>query len=557
MPVVDLLITGGRILNVFTGELEETALAIAGGRVVGLGDHEARERLDAGGRILLPGFCEGHIHIESTLLTPATFAQAVAPHGTTTVVADPHEIGNVAGLAGVRWLAEAAPPGLLDLHVMAPSCVPATPFETSGAEIRHEEIAEMLRWPQILGLGEVMNYPGVIGGDPEVLAKLRAAQGRPIDGHAPGVTGKDLMAYIAAGPNSDHESVSLAEGQEKLQRGMWLMAREGSASRNLEALAPLLCGPARGRCLLVSDDLEPGEVLARGHLDYRLREAVRLGVAPLDAVRAVTINVALRFGLQGIGALGPGHAADVVIVGDLQEFRPWKVFKGGREIAPGQAHVAVPAPDCVMDSVRLPDVRLEDLKIAAPGGADAVSVAVIVAQDGLIVTERAEARLAVVDGGVAADPAQDVLKLAVIERHGRNGNIGLGLVRGFGLQSGALASTVAHDSHNLIVVGADDASMLTAIAAVRRMRGGLVAAAGERVLAELPLPVGGLMSEAPVAEVAAGAKALREAARGLGGKLSHPFMALSFLALPVIPHLKLTDQGLFDVDEFGFTSLLR
>ena len=561
MRHVDLLLTGGQVLNLFSGELERLEVAIADGRIIGFGDFPAHERLDLSGRVLLPGFCEGHIHVESTMLAPGEFARAVAERGTTTVVADPHEIANVAGLKGVRFLADAVPADLLDLHLMAPSCVPATPFETGGAEIGVAEIEQMLAWPSVLGLGEMMNFPGVIGGDPGVLAKLEAAAGRPIDGHAPGVTGPDLMAYLAAGPESDHEAVALAEGEEKLRLGMWLMIREGSASRNLEALAPLLQGPMRHRCLLVSDDLEPGDLLERGHLDHVLRRAVALGVAPLDAVRAVTLNVAQRFGLRRVGAIAPGYVADLVAVDDLERFSVQTVIKRGTVLKHdgrwlgAEARAASAKPPSVHDSVCGATPTADALAFPAPGtGAEAL-VRVIVAVEGLIVTEAATARLPVRDGRVLPDPAQDVLKLVAIERHGRNGNVGRGFVRGFGLRAGALATTVAHDSHNLLIAGADDQSMLTAAAAVRRLGGGQVVAQGERVLAELPLPVAGLMSDLPVGEVAKRSQALQAAAAALGCRLSRPFMALSFLALPVIPHLKLTDRGLFDVDRFAFTDL--
>ncbi len=559
MQPVDLLLTGGRVLNVFSGVVEALDVAIAGGRVVGFGEYAARERLDVSGRTLLPGFCEGHIHLESTMLAPAALARAVAERGTTTVVADPHEIANVAGLDGVRYLSQAAPADWLDLRLMAPSCVPATPFETAGAEIGPDEIAEMLTWPQVLGLGEMMNFPGVIGGDPQVLAKLQTAQGRPLDGHAPGVTGQDLMAYLAAGPESDHEAVTLAEGEEKLRLGMWLMVREGSASRNLEALAPLLRSGLRHRCLLVSDDLEPGDLLERGHLDHLLRRAVALGTAPLDAVRAVTINVAQRFGLARVGGIAPGYAADIVAVDGLERFAVSTVLRGGMVLkhdglwrAGDAAPVSTSA--AVRDSVRLTLPTAEQLAVRVSGDGPAW-VRVIVAQEGLIVTEAAEAQLPVRDGCVQAAPSQDVLKLAVIERHGRNGNIGLGFVRGFGLREGALATTVAHDSHNLLLAGADDQSLATAAAAIKRLGGGQVVARGERVLAELPLPLAGLMSDLPAAEVVQRSRELQQAAAQLGCRLSRPFMTLSFLALPVIPHLKLTDGGLFDVDHFRFTSL--
>lgn len=556
---VDLLVTGARFLNVFTGGCHEGSVAIADGRVVGFGDYPSRATLDLRGLTLLPGFCEGHIHLESSMLSPAAFAAVAVPHGTTTVVADPHEICNVLGMDGAAYLLETMPTDLLDLYLMAPSCVPATHLETAGAALGVTEIAEMLTWPRVLGLGEVMNYPGVVAGMPEVLAKLEAARGRPIDGHAPGLSGLDLVAYAAAGIESDHECTTLAEAEEKLGLGMWIMIREGSASRNLQALFPLLSGPGRERCLLVSDDLCADDLCAHGHLDEVLRRAVGAGVAPLDAIRAVTLNVAARFRLPRVGALAPGYAADVVAVDDLADFRVRAVLKAGKLVArEGELVAGEPArPRHLGETVHCPTLLPAQLAITAPVGTGArCRVKVIGVEDGQIVTRTNAATLPVDTlGQVMPDPHQEVLKLVVVERHGRNGQIGLAFVSGFGPMRGALASTVAHDSHNLIAVGADDQSLLTAIEAVVAMQGGQAAADGEQVLAQLPLPLAGLMSLEPAPTVAALTRQLRDAALALGSTLSHPLMSLSFLALPVIPELKLTDQGLVDVERFELTSL--
>ncbi|MEN6545141.1 MAG: adenine deaminase [Armatimonadia bacterium] len=553
METADLRITGAQTLDVLSGELIDVPLAIAGDRILGFGDYPCAITLDLPGQVLLPGFWDGHLHLESSMLLPGQFAAAAVPHGTVGVVADPHEIANVCGLSGARYLLDNTPHELLDVRVMAPSCVPATPFETAGAEITVADITEMLKWPEVLGLGEVMNCPGVINRDPVMLAKLAAALGKPIDGHAPGLTGAALEAYVAAGPESDHEATTLEEGAEKLAAGMWLMIREGSASRNLQALASLLRGDKRDRCLLVSDDLDAHDLVYRGHLDYLLSQAVRLGVAPLDAVRGVSANVAARFGLLGHGALAPGYVADLVAVSDLASFKVNAVVKSGKLVvqngkllAPVQAD-SQPLP-CTCHVPRLdPDVFL----VAAPDAAEQARVRVIVAFDGAIVTGSAEATLRVNGGCVLPDAAQDVLALAVLERHGRNGNVGRGFIRGFGLKAGALASTVAHDSHNLLVIGADAVSMATAARAVVAAGGGQAAAVGDKVLNLLPLPVAGLVSTMSAAEVAASTAKLESAARQLGCALSHPFMTLSFMALPVIPELKLTDRGLFDVGRFG------
>jgi len=565
MKPVDLLITNGHVLNVFNGQIETHNVAIAEGKIVGFGNYPAQAHLDAEGRYILPGFCEGHIHIESCKLSPLNFAQTVLLHGTTTVVADPHEIANVAGLAGIHFLFASVPAELLDLYVMAPSCVPATPFETAGAEIGVAEIKELLQWPRVIGLGEMMNFPGVLAGAKDVLTKLKVAAGRPIDGHAPGLTGRELMAYIAAGPQSDHECVTLAEGEERLRLGMWLMIREGSAAKNLEALAPLLCSNMKGRCLLVSDDVEAEDLLHRGHLDYVLRRTVALGVAPVDAVRAVSLNVAQRFGWPRQGAVAPGFKADLVLVDDLQNFNVHTVIKRGQivvnkgiieenRVAP-LIKKAPDAPDKVWNSVRVETPALEQLRVRMPSTASQAHVRVIEAQEGSIVTKAATAWLPMQEGNVEADPSQDVLKLVVLERYGKNGNIAIGFVRGFGLRQGAIATTVAHDSHNVLIVGADDVSIRTAVAAIKRLQGGQVVTAGEHILAELPLPLGGLMSDLPAKKVAQQTQQLRLAAAELGCRLASPLMTLSFLALPVIPQLRLTDRGLFDGERFAFTEL--
>jgi adenine deaminase len=491
----DTLLAGVKILNLFTGEVTTTNVALGGGRIVGIGSQyrRAQEVFDLSGRYLLPGLIEGHIHIESSLLTPEGFAEAVVPRGTTAVVADPHEIANVLGLEGVRYMLRASRDLPLDCYFMASSCVPATGLETAGASLGRAAIAALLEDERVLGLAEVMDYSGVIQGKREILEKiiLARSQGKLVNGHAPGLTGEGLMAYLDAGIGSDHESITLEEAQEKLRLGMRLMIREGSQARNLAALLPLVTPVTGRRCLLVSDDKEPHELVADGHLDSLLRRAVSLGLSPHLAVQMVTLNVAEAFGLRERGAVAPGYLADLVVVDSLREFTPLLVFKGGRLVAEeGKLIREIPRmrEPGVLDTVRIPRLSTENLRIPA-GRARLVRVIGLV--QGQIVTRRLVLEATIGNGEVHADPARDILKLVVVERHGRNGNIGLGLVQGFGLRKGALASSVSHDSHNLIAVGVEDQDLLTALEHVAAIGGGLTVVSGGAVRASLSLPVAG------------------------------------------------------------------
>lgn len=555
----DTLLAGVKILNLFTGEVATTNVALGGGRIVGIGSQyrRAQEVFNLSGRYLLPGLIEGHIHIESSLLTPEGFAEAVVPRGTTAVVADPHEIANVLGLEGVRYMLRASRNLPLDCYFMASSCVPATGLETAGASLGPAAIAALLEDERVLGLAEVMDYRGVIQGRREILEKiiLARSQGKLVNGHAPGLTGEGLMAYLDAGIGSDHESITLEEAQEKLRLGMRLMIREGSQARNLAALLPLVTPVTGRRCLLVSDDKEPHELVADGHLDTLLRRAVSLGLSPHLAVQMVTLNVAEAFGLRERGAVAPGYLADLVVVDSLREFTPLLVFKGGRLVAEeGKLIREIPRKrePGVLDTVRIPRLSTENLRILA-GRARLVRVIGLV--QGQIVTRRLVLDATVGNGEVYADPARDILKLVVVERHGRNGNIGLGLVQGFGLRKGALASSVSHDSHNLIAVGVEDQDLLTALEHVAAIGGGLTVVSGGAVRASLALPVAGLMTEEKPGQVAAAMEHLLLNARDIGCTAPNPFAALSFLALPVIPEIRLTDRGLVDVGRSEFVSL--
>jgi len=551
---VDLLLTGARVANLFTGEILDSAVAVHRGRIVGFGPREAVEVLDLGGRHLVPGLIDGHVHIESSMVTPGEFARAVVPRGTTTVVADPHEFANVCGMDGVEFVRRGNDVSPLEIQVMLPSCVPATGMETSGARLDARDLEEALTRPNVLGLGEVMDYPGVLSADEAVLAKLRVAAGRPVDGHAPGLSGPDLHAYVAAGIGSDHECTTAQEALEKLRVGMHIMLREGSVTRDLEALLPVVNAQTVARCMLVTDDREPEDLLEEGHMDFLVRKAVGLGLPPLQALSMVSLNPARYFGLRGLGAIAPGYQADLVVCNDLRDFRADLVFKRGRLVARGgQAQWERQAQDAaaLSNRVHLGPLGPDALEIPARGP----RIRVIDLVPDQIVTRQVLLEPKVVEGRVVSDPGRDLLRLAVLERHHGTGRIGLGMARGFGLKRGALASTVAHDSHNLAVVGVDEADLRLAIAEVQRLGGGLVAVADGEVLASLPLPVAGLVCDRPLTEVREAIRLLHEAAESLGCLLPRPFMSLAFLALPVVPTLKLTDRGLVDVEAFRLVDL--
>lgn len=545
----DLVFTGGKVVNLFTGALEEVDVAVRLGRVVGLGSYQGRRTVDLKGAYLCPAFMEGHIHVESSLLAPAELAKAMVPHGTCTLVGDPHEIGNVLGLAGVEAMLAASRDLPMEFFFMAPSCVPATPLEDSGADLEVVDLERLARHGRVLGLAEMMNFPGAAGGDPGVLAKLRAFRHRPMDGHAPLLAGKALNAYLTAGPQSEHEATLRSEGAEKLARGMWLMVRQGTSAKNLAELIPLVNPVTERRCLLVSDDLQADTLAQRGHLDHLLRLAVEHGVDPVSALRMVTLNPARRFGLPRRGAVAPGWRADLVVLEDLKSFKVRSVYHGGELVAQeGRClHPCAAAfPEVARNTMRLAPLVAESFRVKADGP----KARVIGLLEDQLITESLLEDTPQKDGLLAADASRDLARLAVLERHKASGRIGFGLVKGLGLREGALASTVAHDSHNLMVAGMDELSMLTAARRLKELGGGWVVTRGEQVLGELPLPLAGLMSDLPLDAVLAGLKDLGAA---VGKVCSHPdpFMPISFLALPVIPHLKISDRGLIDVDAFA------
>ena len=552
----DLVLRNGRVINVFTAEIIESDVAIAGDRIVGVGPgYDAEEEIDLGGRYVCPGLIDAHVHIESSMVTPPQFARAVVPRGTTTAVTDPHEIANVAGVDGVLYMLAASEGLPLTVCVNLPSCVPATHMGTAGAELTAGDLVALRDLDRVIGLAEFMNVPGAVLGLPGALEKLVAFQGRVIDGHAPGTSGKWLQAYVGAGPGSDHECTTASEMVEKLRLGMVVFVRESTAARNLRALIPAITSQNSRRCAFGTDDRHPADLLDEGHLDHLIRLAVAEGLDPVTVIQMATLNVAEWFRLRDRGAIAPGRRADLVVFSDLREFRAGIVFAGGALVAQDGVPVGDwPAPtvddSSVRDTVR---VAWDQLSFAIPAAGEHVRVVGVVPDQ--VVTEHLVEPAKVVDGLAVADPERDLLKMAVIERHRGTGNVGLGFVRGLGLRRGALAGSVGHDAHNLIVAGCDDTSMMTAARAVGDLGGGLVAAVGEEVLASVPLPIAGLMSDQPVEAVRRQMDRLVAAAQDLGSSLHDPFMALSFLALEVIPALKLTDQGLVDVEKFDFVPL--
>jgi adenine deaminase len=555
-----LLLRGGRVVNVITNEIHQADVLLAGRLIAAVGagvNANAAEVLDLGGAFVAPGLIDGHVHLESSLVTPSAYAEGVLPRGVTGVVCDPHEIANVAGEAGVRWLlaeTEALP---LDVWVTVPSCVPSTPFETVGSEFGLEAMERLAAHPRVVGVAELMSFPDVLAGDDEVLAKARMGETRAltVEGHAPGLTGADLHAYLASGVGSDHESTELEEGREKLRAGAFLMVREGSVTRNLDALLPLVDPRHGDRVGFVTDDRLPHDLLTEGGVDVLVRRAIAAGVNPAYAVRCASYNHARHYRLPRRGAVAPGYVADLLVLEDLEGFAPRLVFKEGVQVAErgalragvpaGAADAAPgPAPDpAVLATVRLGAFDVDALRIPATSG----RVRCIVPIPNQILTAQTTVEPTRVDGEVVADPERDLLKLACVERHGVRGGAAVGLVRGFGLRRGALASSVGHDHHNVMVVGANDRDMVRAARRLEELGGGFVAVADGEVLAELPLELAGLITAAPLTEVRDRLDELDAAAARLGCTLPAPFMALSFLGLAVIPELRLTDVGLVDV----------
>jgi len=560
----DLNLTDCRVVDFFRGRVIDGAtVSIYKGYIVGVNDSlAAKATKSLGGMYLCPGLVDAHVHIESSLLSPVEYARMVAPLGTTAIVADPHEIANVLGHDGINWMLRASDGLPLDVYMMVPSCVPATNFDTAGASLYASDLARFARDERVLGLGEVMNYPGVLAGDPRVLDKLSLfwEAGKAIDGHAPGLCGRDLSAYVLTGIRSDHEATTAEEALEKLGKGMWIMARMGSSARDLEHLIPAMDNESIRRMMLCTDDRHPDDIASEGHIDAAVRALVSGGVPFMDALRMACHNPATYYGLRRSGSIGPGYRADLVAFTDPADFRAALVFKAGDLIAEagstnarydrlGSAVVVPP----LRDSVNIKWLEEKDFRIPDEGG----QARIIEASAGSIITGSSLARPKVEDGLCVSDVARDIIRIFVIERHTGSGNIGKGFIRGLGLKHGAMGATVSHDSHNMIIAGIDDASIFKAARRLNAMKGGFVITDGEAVHAELALPVAGLMSDRPATEVMEKLAAFEEFFRKEGMPGASPLMTLSFMALPVIPSLKITDKGLVDVDSFEQVSLFK
>jgi adenine deaminase len=549
----ELVFKNARIVNVLSGEIYEGNVAVDDGRVIGVGDYKGRKTINLRGAYLAPSLIDGHFHIESAQLTAGEFARAVVPHGTGAVVIDPHEYANVLGLDGIRYVLESTKNLPIDFFIMLPSCVPATHLETAGARITADDLRLMISDDRVAGVAELMNYPGVYLGTKSELAKIEVGKGKAIDGHAPGLRGKNLNAYALAGVRSDHESTELEEAREKLRVGMHILVREGSTERNLEHIIALVNAHNVANCSFATDDKLAGDLVNEGHIDFAVRKAIAHGVPPISAIQMATINTARHYRLQNLGAIAPRYWADFVVFDDLKKFKVRQTYKKGLLVAEdgkylGKHSSSTQLPRSTMNLRYKP----RDFVVAAKGKKRIKVIQIVPNQ---IVTKQVIEKPTVFNGEIVADTKRDILKLIVVERHHATGNVGVGFVRGFNLKEGAIASTVAHDAHNVVVAGTNTADICVAIERLERLQGGQVAVRDGKIVAELPLPIAGLVSDRPLDEVIKRLDELNAAARAMGCKLEAPFMTLSFLSLSPIPELKLTDQGLIDATHLKKTTL--
>jgi adenine deaminase len=548
-----LLFKNARVVNVLSGEIHQANVAVEDGRIIGFGEYRAKKTIDLKGAYLAPALIDGHFHVESSMLTAPEFARAVVPHGTGTVVIDPHEYANVLGLDGIRYVLESTKNLPLDFFIMLPSCVPATHLETAGAVLTADDLKLMIADERIAGVAELMNFPGVFLGTKSELAKIEIGKGKAIDGHAPGLRGKNLNAYALAGVRSDHESVEVEEAREKLRLGLHILLREGSTERNLEHLIPLLNAHNSQNCSFATDDKLAGDLVNEGHIDHSVRKAIKLGVPPITALQIATINTARHYRLKNLGAIAPRFWADFIVFDDLKNFQIRQVYKKGILVAENGKFIGkLPAKTPLPRSTMNLRYSSKDFVVKASGKKKIRVIEIIPDQ---IVTKEIIASPKVLNGEVIADTSRDILKMVVIERHRATGNVGVGFVRGFKLKNGAIGSTVAHDAHNVIVAGTNDADILLAVRELERLQGGQVCVANGKVKAELPLPIAGLVSDQPLPKAMELIDDLNAAAQSLGCDLAAPFMTLSFLALSPIPALKLTDQGLIDATKLQKTNL--
>jgi len=545
----------GKIINVFTGEIIEGDVAVVEGEIVGIGDYSGEVEIDLKGKYLAPGLIDGHVHIESSMVSPREFMRVVLPKGTTSIVADPHEIANVRGLEGIRYMMDSSRDLPMNFYFVLPSCVPSTEFENSGAKLLAEDLSTLIDREDVLGLGELMDYPGVIEGRDDILDKVLAAKGKIIDGHGPEIKEHELNAYRMAGVLTEHECSTLEEMENRLRLGMYVLIRQGSAARNLEALIQGVTKENSRRCLFCTDDRHPEDLLEEGHIDNNVRKAIGLGLDPITAIQMATLNASECYGLDKVGAIAPGRWADFVVLEDLENFTIDSVYKKGEPAEDLLKNLPKDRADTrwVKNSVNLHKVSLKDFNLEVEGE----EVRAIKVLPFSLVTKKENLRVKVEGGKYYSEAGDALLKMAVIERHHKRGNVGLGLVKDFHLQDGAIALTIGHDSHNLIVIGDRDEDMLAAVKEVEKISGGIAIASGGKILKSLALPLAGLMSEEPMEKVNEKFKAMLDIAYN---QLSvnreiDPFMTLSFLALPVIPEIKLTDMGLFDVNDFGFVDL--